>query len=91
MGVEALENLRVTEATCWDFVYFRQLLAKSRSLYDDNIGHRLNDINTNDAKQCRQLWHLLQGIRADRREKLEFCIRSLEGSHNDSPIHGKEV
>lgn len=63
---------------CADFLYFRQMLARSRSYHDDNIAQRLNTIDTGDSRQCRQFWEALGRIHQDRREKLLFCVEQLK-------------
>jgi len=90
----ALESVNVTENTCKDFLYFRQLLAESRAHYDDNVNHRLNAIDVTQPKPCRQFLEKLQHIHKDRRDKLQFCIDSLRAESEkvrDPIVLKKEV
>lgn len=90
----ALESVNVTENTCKDFMYFQQLLAKSRTYYDDNVNHRLNTIDITQPKPCRQFLEKLQHVHKDRKEKLHFCINSLRAESEkiqDPIILKKEV
>lgn len=88
-----LHSGRVTGDTCRDFLYFRQLVARSRGYWDDNINHRLNGIDTNDAKQCKRLMDSLDAAHRDRKTKIEFCISFLQKEHESSsnPVLAKEV
>lgn len=89
-----LEEAKISEQTCRDFVYFRQLLASSRGHYDDNINHRINDIDTSDSRQCRRLNDSIEAIHRNRRSKLNYCIKVLKQNLINDPsssILAKEV
>lgn len=83
---ESLDTVPVTASTCRDFIYFRRLVAKSRSYWEDNINHRLNDIDTTNSKQCRKLWSQIETIRKDRRKKLDFCLEVLRKDADENSI-----
>lgn len=70
-----LANLR--DAECLDFVYFQRLVAKSRSFWDDNINHRLNEIDTKKPESCRTLWNLLETTHSLRVSSIKRCIQVL--------------
>lgn len=61
------------------------MLARSRSYYDDNIAQRLNMIDTQSPKQCRQFWEMLGRLHQDRREKLLYCMEELRKQLATSP------
>lgn len=89
-----IHELPKTASICTDFLYFRQMLARSRSYYDDNIAQRLNMIDTKSPKQCRQFWEILDRSHQDRREKLLFCMEELReqlAARHDSAVLRKEV
>lgn len=79
-----LHSIKASDSICRDFLYFRQLLAKSRSYYDDNIGHRLNEIDINDGRQCRRLAEQIEWAHKDRRAKLEYCKHSLQKQYKET-------
>ena len=90
MPSDPLEDVRVSGGICRDFVYFRQLVSQSRGHYDDNINHRLNSIDTGDARQCQHLWNLLEHVHTDRTKKIQHCIHVLQHA-DDGLVHRKEV
>ena len=70
------------------------MLARSRSYHDDNIAQRLNTINTEDPRQCRQFLETLNRVHKDRKEKLLFCMNLLRerlAADQDSMVLRKEV
>lgn len=77
-AVPELDSVPVGERTCLDFVYFRQMLLRSRTLHDDNIAHRLNDTpGVLDARQCQRFYTALCRVHRGRQEKLDYCIGVL--------------
>lgn len=89
-----IHELPKSNSLCADFLYFQQMLARSRSYHDDNIAQRLNTINTEDPLQCRQFWETLGHLHQDRREKLHFCMDLLKerlAVDKDSMVLRKEV
>lgn len=70
-------------------------MARSRSYYDDNIAHRLNDIDTADYRQCITMRDTLKHIHANRQAQLEYCISQLKKDNDAkgdaSMLHSKEV
>lgn len=80
---EELEGLE--DSVCLDFLYFRRLLAGSRSFWDDNINHRLNEIDVARPESCRALWESLQRAHSLRLTSIQRCIRVLEERIADNP------
>jgi hypothetical protein len=79
---------------CRDFLYFRQQLLSSRRFYDDNINHRLNNIDTRDPVQCRALWKEIIAAHQERKEQLLYCIDMLSkdaAESGDGALLSKEV
>lgn len=66
------DPIAVSESTCLDFVYFRQLLRDSRKA-DDNINHRINKVNSKNPLECRKLWEEMKRFHNEREQALEFC------------------
>ena len=86
---EALK--RVDSKTCLDFVYFRQLLLRSRRLLDDSIPQRLNEARTIEQVEELKL-RVLEAHRL-RLEKLQFCATVIkeEAASASESIYQREV
>lgn len=81
---EELEGLE--DSVCLDFLYFRRLVAGSRSFWDDNINHRLNEIDVVRPESCRALWESLQRAHNLRLASIRRCIQVLEERVAGSPL-----
>lgn len=88
--------VRIDRSTCLDFVYFQDVLTKSRRP-DDNITHRINKIDPADPKQCQQLYDMMRSLHIQRAQSLSFCMdilkEKIEGLTDDPEIklHKREV